>query len=66
MVSGWPERYGDHPRFPLRAGEWVSLEFSVTVPVPEWKNQLVTIMREEDAVSGEAPPGHLSGPQTEL
>ncbi len=67
MVSDWPERYGDHPRFPLRAGEWVSLEFSVTVPVPEWKNQLVTIMREEDTVSREdGPPEYLSGPQTEL
>ena len=67
MIYDWPERYGDHPRFPLRAREWVSLEFSVTVPVPEWENQSVTIMREEDTVSREnGPPEYLSGPQTEL
>ena len=67
MIYDWPERYGDHARFPLRAGEWVSLEFSVMVSVPEWDDQSVTIMREEDTVSREAgPPEYLSGPQTEL
>jgi hypothetical protein len=67
MIFDWPDRYGDHPKFALRAGEWVSLEFSVTAPVPEWDGQPVTIMREEDTVAREdGPPEYLSGPQDEL
>ena len=67
MVFDWPDRYGDHPRFPLRAGEWISLEFSVTAPAPEWDGQAVTIMREEDTlVHEDGRVEYLSGPQTEL
>ena len=67
MVHDWPERYGDHPRFPLRAGEWISLEFSVTAPAPEWDGQAVTILREEDTlVHGDGRVEYLSGPQREL
>ena len=67
MVHDWPERYGGHPRFPLRAGEWISLEFSVTAPAPEWDGQAVTIMREEDTlVHGDGRVEYLSGPQREL
>lgn len=67
MVFDWPERYGAHPRFPLRAGEWISLEFSVTAPVPEWGGQPVSILREEDTiVHGDGRVEYLSGPQTEL
>ena len=67
MVYDWPDRYGDHPRFPLRAGEWISLEFSITAPAPEWDGQAVTIMREEDTlVHGDGRVEYLSGPQHEL
>lgn len=67
MVSDWPDRYGDHPRIPLRAGEWISLEFSVTVSIPEWDGQDVTIMREEDTlVHPDGRVEYLSGPQREL
>ena len=67
MIYDWPERYGDHPRFPLRAGEWISLEFSVTVPVPEWDGQEVDILREEDTlVHPDGRVEYLSGPQQEL
>ena len=66
-IHDWPERYGDHPRFTLKDGDWVSLEFAVTAPVPEWDGQAVTIMREEDTlVAADAPPRYLSGPQTSL
>ncbi len=45
----------------------VSLEFAITVPVPEWDDQPVTIMREEDTlVTADTSPEYLSGPQTEL
>ena len=66
-IHDWPERYGDHPRITLKDGDWVSLEFAVTVPVPEWDDQPVTIMREEDTlVTSDMSPEYLSGPQTEL
>ena len=66
-IHDWPERYGDHPRFPLKDGDWVSLEFAVTVPVPEWGGQAVSIMREEDTlITAGVPPEYLSGPQAEL
>ena len=67
MIYDWPDRYGDHPRFPLRAGEWISLEFSVTAPVEEWDGQDVTIMREEDTlVRPDGQVEYLAGPQREL
>lgn len=66
-IHDWPERYGVHPRIPLKDGDWVSLEFAVSVPVPEWEDQVVTIMREEDTlIRANRVPEFLSGPQTEL
>ena len=67
MTHNWPERYGDHPKFPLRSGEWISMEFSITVPIQEWNGQRVTIMREEDTlIHADGRVEFLSGPQTEL
>ena len=66
-VHDWPERYGDHPRFTVKDGDWVSLEFEIAAPVPEWGGQAVTIMREEDTlITSDAPPRYLSGPQAGL
>jgi len=66
-IHDWPERYGDHPRFLLKDGDWVSLEFAVTEPVSEWDDQPVTIMREEDVLVGaDRVPEYLSGPQRRL
>ena len=66
-IHDWPERYGDHPRITLKDGDWVSLEFAVTAPVPEWDGQAVTIMREEDTlIRADQPPEYLSGPQNAL
>jgi Xaa-Pro aminopeptidase len=63
----WPDRYGEHPRFTLLGGEWLSLEFSATTPVPEWGDQRVRIMREEDLlVHKDGRLEFLSGPQNEL
>jgi len=63
----WPERYGAHPRTKLLGGEWVSLEFSTTTAVPEWGNQMVRMLREEDIwVKKDGSVEYLSGPQKEL
>lgn len=66
-VFDWPERYGIFPREPVRAGEFWSIEFRVTAPVPEWDGQVVPIKREEDAwIDADGKARFLAGPQTEL
>jgi hypothetical protein len=63
----WPDRYGLHPRLPIQGGEWFSLEFQTRTAVPEWGNQLVSMMREEDMkIPTSGPLAYLAGPQTEL
>jgi len=63
----WPERYGIHPRQPVRPTEFWSVEYSVSGPVPEWGGQRVTMAREEDAWVDENGQVHfMVGPQKEL
>jgi hypothetical protein len=66
-VFDWPERYGVHPREVLQGGEWFSIEFRTRTAVPEWGHQLVSMQREEDAITSKtAPVRYLAGPQMEL
>lgn len=66
-VFDWPERYGIHPREKLQGGEWFSVEFRTRTAVPEWGSQLVSMQREEDAITSKtAPLRYLVGPQMEL
>ena len=66
-VFDWPERYGIHPREKLQGGEWFSVEFRTRTAVPEWGNQLVSMQREEDAITSKtAPLRYLVGPQIDL
>jgi len=63
----WPERYGVHPRQPVRPTEFWSIEYNVTAAVPEWDGQVVRMAREEDAwVDGAGNVRFLVGPQAEL
>lgn len=63
----WPERYGIHPREPVRPTEFWSVEYNVTDAVPEWGGQEVTMYREEDAwVDAEGGVRFMVGPQREL
>ncbi len=63
----WPERYGIHPREPVRPTEFWSIEYSVSGPVAEWGGQRVTMAREEDAWVDENGVVHfMAGPQAEL
>jgi hypothetical protein len=63
----WPERYGIHPRQPVRPTEFWSIEYSVSGPVSEWDGQRVTMAREEDAWVDENGQVHfMVGPQMEL
>jgi hypothetical protein len=66
-IYDWPERYGTHPREPVRATEFWSIEFSATSTVPEWGGQSVRLGREEDAGVGEdGVVRFMTGPQAEL
>lgn len=63
----WPERYGQHPREPVRPTEFWSIEYSVSGEVPEWGGQRVTMAREEDAwVDENGAVRFLVGPQADL
>ncbi len=66
-IFDWPERYGNHPREPVRETEFWSIEYSVTAAVPEWGGQRVRMAREEDAwVSQDGVVRFMAGPQKEL
>ena len=71
-VGAWaifdrPERYGNHPREPVRETEFWSIEYSVTAAVSEWDGQRVRMAREEDAwVGQDGVVRFMAGPQKEL
>lgn len=63
----WPERYGRHPREAVRPTEFWSIEYAVSLPLPEWAGQIVRMAREEDAqVAADGPTTFMAGPQQEL
>jgi Xaa-Pro aminopeptidase len=66
-IADWPERYGNHPREPVRPTEFWSVEFSVRGAIPEWGGQELGMGREEDGWVGADSTFHwMSGPQMEL
>lgn len=66
-IFDWPERYGAHPREPVRPTEFWSIEYSVSLPLPEWDGQTIRMAREEDAqVLADGTTRFLAGPQQEL
>ncbi len=63
----WPERYGQHPREPIRAREIWSIEYSTSLDLPEWGGQRISMQREEDAwVDDDGVVRYFAGPQEEL
>ena len=52
--------------YPVRDRTCYAIELSVTVPLPEWGDQPVRIMQEEDAVFEAGSVRYLNGRQTEL
>lgn len=63
----WPERYGQHPREPVRSREIWSIEYSVSLDLPEWDGQRISMYREEDAwVDEKGAVRFFAGPQEEL
>ena len=67
MSFDWPERYGQHPREPVRKREIWSIEYSTSLDLPEWDGQRISMLREEDAWVDENGVVHyFAGPQEEL
>jgi len=65
-IQDWPERYGTHPRQPVRSSEFWSIEFNVSGEVPGWGTARMS--REEDAHVDptDGKVRFLVGPQEEL
>lgn len=61
-----PFAYGDRVRFPLQASEWVSIEFHVSIPVPEWDGKTWYARFEETAQITEEGVKWLIPTQKEL
>lgn len=49
VAADIPFAYGDRVRFPLQANEWVSIEFHVSTPIPEWDGKTWYARYEETA-----------------
>ena len=49
VAADIPFAYGDRVRFPLVANEWVSIEFHVSTPIPEWGGKTWYARYEETA-----------------
>ena len=52
IAQDLPFAYGDRVRFPLVNGEWVSIEFHVSTPIPEWGGKTWYARFEENARVG--------------
>ena len=49
VAADLPFAYGDRVRFPLQENEWVSIEFHVNTPIPEWQGRTWYARFEETA-----------------
>ena len=66
IASDLPFAYGDRVRFPLRAPEWVSIEFHVSTPIPEWNGKTWYARFEDTAQVGETGAKFLIPRQSRL
>ena len=65
VAADIPFAYGERVRFPLMVNEWVSIEFHVTTPVPEWDGKTWYTRFEETAQITQDGPRWLIPVQTE-
>ena len=49
VIDHFPFAYGERLRFPLVEGEFVSVEFHVSTPIPEWGDKTWYSRFEENA-----------------
>ncbi len=66
IAADIPFAYGDRVRFPLVANEWVSIEFHVSTPIPDWDGKTWYARFEETAQVTEEGIRWLIPTQAEL
>jgi Xaa-Pro aminopeptidase len=63
IAADLPFAYGNRVRYPLQSQEWVSIEFHVSTPVPEWDGKTWYTRFEETGQVSEAGLRWLLPPQ---
>jgi Xaa-Pro aminopeptidase len=66
IASDLPFAYGDRVRFPLVTPEWVSIEFHVSTPIPEWNGKTWYARYEETAQITDRGAAWMIPPQSRL
>ena len=66
VAQDFPFAYGDRVRFPLATDEWVSIEFHVSTPIPEWGGKTYYARFEETAQITDEGPRWMIPIQEEL
>ena len=66
VAQDYPFAYGDRVRFPLAENEWVSIEFHVSTPIPEWDGKTYYARFEETAQITPDGPRYMIPIQEEL
>ncbi|MEO1202550.1 MAG: M24 family metallopeptidase [Pseudomonadota bacterium] len=66
VAADLPFAYGDRVRFPLAEDEWVSIEFHVSTPIPEWGGKTYYARFEETAQITAEGPRYMIPIQEEL
>lgn len=66
VAADIPFAYGDRVRYPLTDNEWVSVEFHVSTPIPQWGGKTWYTRFEETAQITPDGPRWLLAPQREL
>ncbi|MBM4428791.1 MAG: aminopeptidase P family protein [Chloroflexi bacterium] len=66
VAVDWPMAYGDRVRYPLEANQWYSVEFHVSVPVPEWDGLAMTVSIEETIALTDQGARYFVEPMAEL
>jgi Xaa-Pro aminopeptidase len=66
IAVDWPMAYGDRVRYPLGLNRWYSIEFHVSVPIPEWEGRAFTVSIEETVALGERGVNYFVRPLSAL
>ena len=66
IAVDWPMAYGDRVRYPLGLDRWYSIEFHVSIPIPEWEDRAFTVSIEETAALGAGGVDYFVPPQSAL
>jgi Xaa-Pro aminopeptidase len=66
IAVDWPVAYGDRVRYPLGVDRWYSIEFHVSIPIPEWEGRAFTVSIEETVALSEHGVEYFVPPLNDL